>query len=136
MRNITALLSGALFALGLGISGMMNPAKVQGFLDLAGVWDPSLAFVMGGALSIGFFAFKYIPQMKSPKCETSFCLPTKKEIDGKLIGGSILFGMGWALSGLCPGPALANLLSFNHGLLIFITSMLGGMKIVQILDNN
>ncbi len=124
--KITALLIGFLFSIGLGISGMMDPVKVQGFLDLAGRWDPSLAFVMGGAVMVTLLIFPLVTRRKSPVFTDEFGLPTKNEIDKPLIIGAILFGTGWAISGLCPGPALANAFTFNIGVIGYIVAMFVG----------
>lgn len=129
--NLSAFGSGLLFALGLGLSGMMNPQKVQGFLDLFGRWDPSLALVMGGALAVTFMVFPLIFKREKPIFEAKFGLPTNTKIDGRLLGGAVLFGSGWAISGLCPGPALANLSSLNPGVLLFVGSMLASYVIFE-----
>ena len=106
LRLLVALFSGALFGLGLAVSGMANPQKVIGFLDVAGDWDPTLAFVMCGALLVTVPAFRMIFRRRRPVLAEDFELPTKKEVDGRLVGGSALFGVGWGLSGFCPGPRL------------------------------
>lgn len=130
MKNhLSAFLAGLIFALGLGLSGMMDPQKVQGFLDLAGRWDPSLALVMGGGLAVTFVAYPLIFKRKVPILSADFALPSQTQIDLKLIGGAALFGTGWAISGLCPGPALANLGSLNPGVLAFVFSMLLGFAL-------
>lgn len=131
MHYVSALGAGLLFALGLGLSGMMSPLKVQGFLDLFGRWDPSLMMVMGGAVAVTFALFPLIFRRERPLFEPHFALPGSKLIDGKLLLGSGLFGMGWAISGLCPGPALANLGTLNPGVLMFVASMLGGFWLYQ-----
>jgi uncharacterized membrane protein YedE/YeeE len=103
MNIFFALLSGLLFGIGLIVSGMANPAKVMGFLDITRVWDPSLAFVMGGAISVGFFAFRMAAKRKRPLCGDKMHLPTANHIDKRLVGGALLFGIGWGLAGICPG---------------------------------
>ncbi|MBT9545414.1 MAG: YeeE/YedE family protein [Candidatus Sericytochromatia bacterium] len=126
---LSAFVSGLIFAIGLGISGMMSPQKVQGFLDLAGRWDPSLALVMGGGLAVTFVTYPLIFKRKAPILSDHFALPGQAKIDPKLIGGAAIFGSGWAISGLCPGPALANLGSFNPGVWAFVGMMLLGFVI-------
>lgn len=128
-ENITALLLGILFSIGLGISGMMDPTKVQGFLDAAGRWDPSLALVMGGALFVTFVTYPVVVKRSGPIFGEKFGLPSKTEIDKPLIMGAVLFGIGWAISGLCPGPALANTLSLNTGVVAYIVTMFIGFWI-------
>jgi uncharacterized protein len=125
-ENMTALILGVLFSIGLGLSGMMDPTKVQGFLDAFGRWDPSLALVMGGALLVSFVTYPWIVKRKGPIFTEKFGLPTKHDIDKPLIIGAVLFGVGWAISGLCPGPALANAFSFNTGVLAYIATMFIG----------
>jgi uncharacterized membrane protein YedE/YeeE len=135
-----AALAGALFGLGLVISGMTQTAKVMGFLNLGGlfdatrfgVWDASLAFVMGGAVGVTLLAFAITPTTVSkpdrkPWFDTTFQLPTRKDIDAKLILGSVMFGIGWGLIGYCPGPALASLLTGGMDTLIFVASLAVGM---------
>jgi uncharacterized membrane protein YedE/YeeE len=127
MRNIISILSGALFGLGLVVSGMTDTTKVQGFLDLLGQWDPTLIFVMGGALVPMFFAWRYAGRHTSSLIGTPLPLPARTEIDHALIVGALMFGMGWALSGLCPGPAIASLSFGGIGGLVFMAAMLAGM---------
>lgn len=128
---LSNFISGLLLAVGLGISGMMNPQKVQGFLDLSGRWDPSLSLVMGGALAVTMIAYPLIFRRKHPILAETFSLPTSQTIDVKLIAGAALFGVGWALAGLCPGPALANIGSLNPGILAFVATMLLGFILYQ-----
>ncbi|MGL5335249.1 MAG: DUF6691 family protein, partial [Enterovibrio sp.] len=109
MNLFFSLLAGLIFGVGLLISGMANPAKVIGFLDITHVWDPSLAFVMGGAISVGFVAFRLVKKRSHSVFGGAINLPTSKQIDKRLIGGAILFGIGWGLAGICPGPALVLL---------------------------
>jgi uncharacterized membrane protein YedE/YeeE len=117
MRGIlTAFLSGLVFGLGLLVSGMSDPGKVIGFLDVAGRWDPSLAFVMAGAILVGFFAFARARK-----------LPYRREIDARLVGGSIVFGIGWGLAGFCPGPALVDLGAGIDKATVFVLAMVAGM---------
>ncbi len=138
-KHIVALLAGVLFAAGLVLSGMTQPAKVIGFLNVMGLqqgiswqaapgfWDPSLALVMGGALAVTLIAFALQPRQAKPWFEAKFYLPTRHEIDGKLIAGAALFGIGWGLAGYCPGPALASLLVGGVDVLVFCAAMLAGM---------
>lgn len=126
MPSIISLFSGVIFAIGLAISAMVNPEKVRGFLDIFGSWDYSLAFVMGGAVGFNYFAFKFLSARK-PICSNEHFLPTKKEIDKKLIFGSALFGIGWGLVGICPGPALVNIVTFKSEIFLFVAAMIVGM---------
>jgi uncharacterized protein len=120
-------LSGLLFGLGLTVSGMINPAKVIGFLDLAGAWDPSLALVMAAGLAVTVPSFHFILKQKRPLFEAKFFLPGKSDIDIKLILGAVLFGIGWGLAGLCPGPAMVGITSLDSSVLSFVAAMLAGM---------
>ena len=131
MKFVTIFFSGFIFSIGLGISGMMNPEKVKNFLDAFGSWDPSLMFVMIGALSISYMAFKIGDKRLRPVLEPNFKLPTKVKIDYQLVIGSSLFGIGWGLGGICPGPAFANLFLGSLEILTFMASMLGGMFLVR-----
>ena len=135
MMIVVSLLSGLVFGLGLLISGMANPAKVLGFLDITQLWDPSLAFVMGGAISVGFFAFRMAQKRTRPVCAPEMHLPTSQKIDIRLIGGSALFGLGWGLAGICPGPAIVLVGAGITKGIIFVAAMLAGMLIFQWLDN-
>ncbi len=128
MKPLVALVSGVLFGMGLMLGGMTDPAKVIGFLDLAGRWDPSLAFVMGGALCVTFPTFQLLLRSQSrPLLGDRFHLPARKDLDGPLIGGAVLFGIGWGIAGLCPGPAIANLVFGSPEVLGFVVSMIAGM---------
>ncbi|MBV0912303.1 DUF6691 family protein [Anianabacter salinae] len=126
MRNIFALLSGGLFGAGLTVSGMVDTAKVQGWLDVFGTWDPTLAFVMGGAILPMAIAW-YIARGRQPALGGSFPAPSDPRLGRNLIVGSTLFGMGWGLAGLCPGPAVASLSYGGVGGLVFMAAMLAGM---------
>lgn len=119
--------SGLLFGMGLVLGGMTDPAKVIGFLDLAGRWDPSLAFVMGGALCVTFPTFQLLKSKARPLYETRFYLPTRQDVDRSLLGGAALFGVGWGIAGLCPGPAVANLAFGSPQVLAFVAAMIAGM---------
>lgn len=127
MRILISALSGALFGLGLLVSGMTNPAKVQGWFDVAGSWDPTLAFVLGGALLPMIAAWRVAARMKRTPLGAELPAMPRQVIDSKLIGGSVLFGLGWALAGLCPGPALAAASWSGVGGATFTLAMIGGM---------
>ncbi len=134
MQALMALLTGLVFGLGLIISGMTDPSKVIGFLDLAGKWDPSLAFVMGGAILVGLLAFRFGAARPRAILGGPMRLPTASHIDWRLILGGLAFGAGWGLAGYCPGPALASLATGGSKPLIFTIAMLVGMTIFQIQD--
>ena len=127
MRNILTLISGLSFGTGLILSGMANPAKVQNFLDLFGTWDPSLAFVMGGAIMVTMPGFWLAQKRATPFFSDMFHMPTRTDFDARLIAGAATFGVGWGLGGLCPGPAVTSLALGSTGTLIFIATMLLGM---------
>ncbi|MFK7871964.1 MAG: DUF6691 family protein [Oligoflexales bacterium] len=127
MRYLTEYLSGVLFGLGLGVSGMTNPDYVIGFLDFFGLWKPELIFVMVGAIACHGFAYFFITKRQSPLLFNHFILSTKRAVDLRLIVGSALFGIGWGLAGYCPGPAIVSLVSCSYPAFIFISSMIGGM---------
>lgn len=132
-QNIIALVSGIIFALGLVISGMVNPAKVKGFLDIFGEWDISLAFVMVGSIGFNFFAFKAITKNR-PRYSEKFYLPEKTYLDKKLIFGSALFGIGWGLVGICPGPGIVNLATLKSNALLFILAMSVGVVLSKFIE--
>ncbi|WP_377704224.1 DUF6691 family protein [Pseudoduganella sp. UC29_71] len=134
MQILMALITGLLFGLGLILSGMTNPAKVTGFLDLAGHWDPSLAFVMGGAIGVALVAFRVAGKRTSSLLGAPMRLPAAGLIDRRLVLGSLAFGVGWGLAGYCPGPALASLASGGSKPLIFAAAMLAGMAIFEVLE--
>ena len=127
MGIIMALLAGAVFGWGLIYSGMSDPYKVQDFLDLAGNWDATLVFVMGGAIAITVPAFALLRKMPKPLFAASFSWPSINIIDSKLVIGAMLFGIGWGLSGLCPGPALVNIGTGQGDILFFCVMLLAGM---------
>jgi uncharacterized membrane protein YedE/YeeE len=129
-----ALMAGLIFGIGLIVSGMTNPAKVIGFLDLAGSWDPSLAFVMGGAILVGVVAFGFARKRERSLLGAVMRLPTATNIDRRLVMGSLAFGAGWGLAGYCPGPALASLASGGVKPMIFTLAMLAGMALFEVLD--
>ena len=130
IRLLVSFVSGLFFGVGLLISGMTDTAKVQGWLDILGQWDPTLAFVMGGAM-IPMAAAWAIIAKKAPVFDLSFSMPSNKTIDIKLLAGSVLFGMGWALVGLCPGPAIAALGFGGTGIILFFVSMVIGMILTR-----
>lgn len=125
-KALVAAAAGLLFGLGLSVSQMVNPAKVINFLDVAGHWDPTLALVLGGALLVTVPAFRLILRRSAPLLDGRFHLPTRQDIDLRLIGGASLFGIGWGLAGLCPGPAVVASLSGFAGVLVFVATMLAG----------
>ena len=122
-------LSGLLFGGGLALGGMTDPARVRGFLDLFGEWDPTLAFVMGGAVLVMAVAWLLQRRMQHPVFDTKFSLPDRSDITSPLVGGAVLFGIGWGIAGLCPGPGIANLAIAPVEASIFVVSMLAGMAI-------
>ena len=132
MSNLTSLICGVLFGLGLAMSGMTDPAKVQGFLDIFGQWVPDLAFVMGGAVLITLALTHWILKRPTPLFEDGFSLPEKTDIDRKLILGSLCFGMGWGLYGYCPGPAIAALSYLDWNSYLFVAAMICGMGLSAI----
>ncbi|HEY0268256.1 MAG TPA: DUF6691 family protein [Methyloradius sp.] len=136
MQLIFAGLSGIIFGLGLILSGMTNPAKVKGFLDIAGLWDPSLAFVMGGAILVAIFAFALAEKRGQTVLGEKITLPDNKQIDRKLVIGALVFGIGWGLSGYCPGPAITSLLTAGIQPLIFTIGMLAGIGLYKIFKSN
>ena len=126
MRSLVGLLSGLLFGAGLAISGMIQPAKVLGFLDIAGAWDPSLALVMAGALAVTFAGYRLALGRPQPLYDSKFHLPTASRVDGRLLAGAALFGLGWGLGGYCPGPALAAVGGLSQGTLVFLAGLIAG----------
>ena len=134
MLNIASLLSGLVFGLGLIISGMANPAKVLGFLDLAGAWDPSLALVMAGAIAVGLLSFGLAKGRTRSLLGAEMRLPTARHIDRRLVGGSLLFGIGWGVAGFCPGPALVALGMGQVKAVVFVAAMLAGMALFELLE--
>lgn len=133
-KALAAFIVGFIFALGLGISGMTQPQKVVGFLDLFGNWDPSLMFVMIGAIGVHFFTYKIIRKRKSPLLTPEWHVPEKSKITPALVFGSLIFGLGWGLAGYCPGPAVTALASFEKGPVLFVVSMVSGMMLFNLLD--
>lgn len=134
MKILMALLAGLLFGLGLILSGMTDPAKVLGFLDLSGNWDPSLALVMGGALLVGSLAFPFVVKRPKSILGDALRLPTTTQIDRRLVLGGLTFGVGWGLAGYCPGPALASLAQGGMKPLLFFIAMLAGMAMFELFE--
>lgn len=134
MRKLMAFLAGVIFGIGLLTAGMANPAKVLAFLDLAGAWDPSLALVMAAAIGVAFLPFSWARMQRTSLLGAPMQLPGKRELDRRLIGGSLLFGMGWGVAGICPGPAVALLLTGHWQVLVFVAAMLAGMIVFAALE--
>jgi uncharacterized membrane protein YedE/YeeE len=130
VKVLTYFLVGCVFSAGLVVSGMTQPLKVIGFLDIFGSWDPSLAFVMGTAVITTLVGYRIVFLSAKPLCEEGFKLPTLQHIDMRLIIGAVLFGIGWGISGLCPGPALASLVAGSIGIYVFVIAMFLGFFIV------
>lgn len=134
MRAFASFAAGLVFGIGLILSGMTNPYKVLAFLDLAGTWDPSLAFVMGGAIFVGLFAFGFARNRTTSLLGEAMHLPTARKLDRRLVLGSLAFGAGWGLAGYCPGPALVSLLTGGSKPLIFVLAMVAGMAIFELAE--
>jgi uncharacterized protein len=131
MRNFITLITGLIFGIGLIMSGMTNPAKVQNFLDFFGNWDPSLALVMGGAIFITMPGFWLVQKRQSPFFEKLFHFPTKTDLDFRLLLGAAIFGIGWGLGGFCPGPAITSILTGSKGTFLFVITMILGMVLAK-----
>ena len=129
MNGVAAFAAGLVFGVGLILSGMTDPGKVIGFLDLAGNWDPSLAFVMAGAILVAFFAFRLAARRTRSFLSGAMHLPQRRDIDARLVGGSIVFGIGWGMAGFCPGPALVSFASGVEPAAVFVAAMLFGMAV-------
>ena len=127
MRVFVQFIAGVVFAVGLGISGMTQPAKVIGFLDVFGGWDPSLAFVMIGAIGIHFVAYRFYPSMSKPVFDAEFQVPSRTDLSPQLMAGAALFGVGWGLGGICPGPGIVAATSLDKNMLFFVGAMTLGM---------
>ena len=125
-RNASALVSGLIFGLGLAISQMVNPKKVLDFLDVSGNWDPSLALVMGGAVSVAMLAFRFVTRREQPLFEREFHLPRMTKVDRRVLVGSGVFGLGWGIGGYCPGPGIAALSAGSVDALVFVAGMVLG----------
>lgn len=136
MKNLSALFAGLIFGLGLTVSQMVNPAKVLAFLDILGDWDPSLAFVMGGALIVTAIGYRLVWRRASPLFEARFQVPANRALDAKLITGAVLFGAGWGLVGLCPGPAISALTIGGWPVATFLIAMMAGMAAFELYDRS
>ena len=130
MRLVIAFIAGGLFGAGLLISGMTNTNRVQGWLDIFGAWDPTLVFVMGGAVGVSLAAFRWVLKQPGPVLASTFHTPVSRSIDRKLILGAGLFGVGWGLGGVCPGPAIASVAGGAPGILVFLVAMFAGFLAV------
>ena len=135
MRLVVSYLIGLVFGVGISISGMANPAKVLNFFDVAGHWDPSLAFVMGGALIVSFVGYRFVLRRPAPLLASIFQLPTRRDLDLPLLGGAAVFGIGWGIAGFCPGGALPALGTGYTEVYIFAAALLGGIIIAKLLQS-
>lgn len=133
MGVVVNLVAGLLFGLGLLISGMADPAKVQNFLDVFGTWDPSLAFVMGGAVVTAFIGYRLALRRAAPVLAPTFALPVGDGVDARLLVGAGLFGVGWGLTGFCPGPAVVSIPLLAPGTLVFVPAMLAGIVLARVM---
>lgn len=131
VRALAALCCGTLFGLGLSLSEMVNPARVIGFLDVSGRWDATLGFVMLAAVAITAIVFPFVTRRAHPVLDEEFHLPTEKDVDPPLLIGAVIFGIGWGLAGLCPGPAIAGLASLSPSVLVFVIAMVAGQWLVS-----
>ena len=134
MRLFSIYVIGIIFGVGISMSGMANPAKVINFFDVAGTWDPSLMFVMGGALLITFIGYRFVLKGQSPVFDSKFHLPNKQDIDMQLVGGSALFGIGWGIAGFCPGGAIPAIGTGHNEVFIFMASLVVGIMIARFLQ--
>ena len=126
-RHLTAFTAGLVFAIGLGLAGLLQPARIVGFVDFFGVWDPSLAFAMGGAVVLGFVTFRFVLKRPSPLFDAKFHVPTRRDITPSLVIGAAIFGVGWGLGGYCPGPAVTSSVLGDARVLVILTAMAAGM---------
>ena len=133
MKTVYALITGLVFGTGIAISGMIDPAKVLNFFDLAGTWDPSLAFVMGGALIVTAIGYRLVWRRPAPLFETRFQVPNSTILDARLIAGSAFFGVGWGIAGFCPGAAIPALGTGRWEVLLFVAAMIGGFFLRRLL---
>lgn len=136
MRILMAFVVGLVFGIGLIVAGMTDPSKVQGFLDLAGQWDPSLALVIGGSILVGLLAFPFAAHRDRALLGDTMRIPAATHIDRRLVVGGLAFGAGWGLAGFCPGPALASLVSGRLEVLLFTGAMIAGMAIFELLERS
>lgn len=132
MRLIASYIIGLIFGIGISISGMANPAKVLNFFDVAGTWDPSLIFVMGGAVVVTFIGYRLVLKRPTPVLEAKFQLPTRRDLDLPLIGGAAVFGIGWGIAGFCPGGALPALGTGRSEVFVFVAALLAGIFAVNV----
>jgi uncharacterized membrane protein YedE/YeeE len=133
-KSAVAFLSGAIFAIGLGVSGMTRPAKVLGFLDVTGAWDASLAFVMLGAIGLGVVGYRLVLRRGGPVLGGELDVPRRQDVDRRLLLGAAIFGVGWGLAGYCPGPALVSLASGHVGVIAFVAAMIAGQAVERFLE--
>ena len=131
---LTTFVAGLLFGMGLAVSEMVDPGRVTGFLDIAGQWDPTLLLVMGGALAITLPGFYMVLKLPGPWFAERFSLPTKKDLDWRLIAGATLFGIGWGMAGFCPGPALAALVTLSPQVVLFMLAMIAGQLLAMLVE--
>ncbi|UYG02667.1 YeeE/YedE family protein [Halomonas sp. LR3S48] len=132
MKTFMGYIAGLLFGLGLALAGMTDPARVLGFLDLFGAWDPTLMFVLGGAVITTFIGYRIVFRRERPMLDETFQLPTRQDLDGRLIGGAALFGIGWGLSGYCPGPAIASIAGLTAPLFAMLIAMVAGWFLARV----
>jgi uncharacterized membrane protein YedE/YeeE len=132
VKALTAFASGVLFAVGLCVSGMTHPSKVIAFLDFTGQWDPSLAFVMLGAIGVHALFVRYAVRVGRPLFDSAFALAEGRSVDGELVAGAAIFGVGWGLAGYCPGPAVVSVAAFGHNALTFVAAMVFGMLLYRL----
>jgi uncharacterized protein len=132
--HVTAFLAGLVFAIGLGLAGMTQPAKVIAFLDVLGAWDSSLALVMGAAMAVYALFYRVALRLGAPVFGGALQIPTRKDLSPRLLGGAVLFGVGWGLGGFCPGPALVSSVSGNGAVLLFVITMTAGMGLHSALE--
>jgi len=130
---LTAFAAGTLFAVGLGVGGLTQPARVLAFLDFAGAWDPSLAFVMAGAVGVYAAAYRRVRGRTRPVLSSAFTIPTRPDIDPRLLVGASLFGIGWGLAGYCPGPGVVSLVTGHASVAVFVVGLLAGIVIADVL---
>lgn len=135
-RGLGALVAGLLFGVGLAVAGMLQPAKVIGFLDPLGAWDPSLALVMVGAIAIHAAVYRALRDRRAPLLDQRWWLPTRRDVDVKLVLGAALFGVGWGLGGLCPGPGVASVVTGGHGALVFVAALVAASLLTSRLERS
>ncbi|MGY6563845.1 MAG: DUF6691 family protein [Halomonadaceae bacterium] len=133
MKTVMGYIAGLLFGLGLALAGMTDPARVLGFLDIFGAWDPTLMFVLGGAVVTTFIGYRLVFRRERPMLGETFQLPTRQDLDARLIGGATLFGVGWGLSGYCPGPAIASIAGLTAPLFAMLVAMVAGWFLARAL---